>query len=99
MKKLIALLLCLMLPCAALAEETADLWVQLEAYRTTLNSQSAALNADMEGMAGDIAYIEAVLASAQMQMAALKAEQDALNEKINVSPFEELPLGYQWKCP
>jgi len=25
--------------------------------------------------------------------------REALNEKINVSPFEELPLGYQWKCP
>ena len=82
MKKLIALLLCLLLPCAALAEDAADTWTRLEAYLADLNSQSASLNADLEAIAGDIAYIEAVLASAQTQMNAMQAEQDALNAKI-----------------
>ncbi len=82
MKKLIALLLCMLLPCAALAEDAADTWTRLEAYLADLNSQSASLNADLEAIAGDIAYIEAVLASAQTQMNAMQAEQDALNAKI-----------------
>ena len=82
MKKLIALLLCMLLPCVALAEDAADTWTRLEAYLADLNSQSASLNADLEAIAGDIAYIEAVLASAQMQMNAMQAEQDALNAKI-----------------
>ena len=82
MKKIIALLLCMLLPCAAFAEETADLWAQMEDYRADLYERSMALGADIESVAGDIAYIEAVLASAKMQMDALKAEQDALNSKI-----------------
>ncbi len=85
MKKIIALLLCMLLPCTALAEETADTWTRLEAYLADLTSQSASLNADLEAIAGDIAYIEAVLASAQMQLNALQAEQDALNAKITAA--------------
>ena len=85
MKKFIALLLCMLLPCAALAEDAADTWTRLEAYLADLNSQNTSLNADLEAIAGDIAYIEAVLASAQMQMDALKAEKDALETKITAA--------------
>ena len=83
MKKLIALLRCvLLLPCTVLAEDTVDLWTRLEAYLADLNASSAALNTEIDALAGDIAYIEAVLASAQMHMDMLTAEQDALNTKI-----------------
>ena len=82
MKKIIALLLCLLLPCAALAEDAADPWTRLEAYLADLNSQSAAMGADLESIAGDIAYIEALLASAQMQVNALQDQKDALDAKI-----------------
>ena len=82
MKKIIALLLCLLLPCAALAEDAADPWTRLEAYIADLSSKSAAMGADLESIAGDIAYIEALLASAQMQVYALQDQKDALDAKI-----------------
>ena len=82
MKKIIALLLCLLLPCAALAEDAADTWTRLEAYVADLSSKSAAMGADLESIADDIAYIEAVLASAKLQMNALQADKDALDAKI-----------------
>ena len=82
MKKLIALLLCMLLPFAALAEDAVDTWTRLEAYIAALNSQSAAMGADLESIADDIAYIEAVLASARQQVNALQAEKDALDAKI-----------------
>ena len=82
MKKLIALLLCLLLPCAALAEDAADTWTRLEAYVADLSSKSAAMGADLESIADDIAYIEALLASAQMQVNALQDQKDALDAKI-----------------
>ena len=82
MKKIIALLLCLLLPCAALAEDAADPWTRLEAYIADLSSKSAAMGADLESIAGDIAYIEALLASAQMQVNALQDQKDALDAKI-----------------
>ena len=82
MKKIIALLLCLLLPCAALAEDAADPWTRLEAYIADLSSKSAAMGADLESIADDIAYIEALLASAQMQVNALQDQKDALDAKI-----------------
>ena len=82
MKKIIALLLCLLLPCAALAEDAADTWTRLEAYIADLSSKSAAMGADLESIAADIAYIEALLASAQMQVNALQDQKDALDAKI-----------------
>ena len=82
MKKIIALLLCLLLPCAALAEDAADTWTRLEAYIADLSSKSAAMGADLESIADDIAYIEALLASAQMQVNALQDQKDALDAKI-----------------
>ena len=82
MKKIIALLLCLLLPCAALAEDAADTWTRLEAYVADLSSKSAAMGADLESIADDIAYIEALLASAQMQVNALQDQKDALDAKI-----------------
>ena len=82
MKKIIALLLCLLLPCAALAEDAADTWTRLEAYIADLSSKSAAMGADLEYIADDIAYIEALLASAQMQVNALQDQKDALDAKI-----------------
>ena len=82
MKKIIALLLCLLLPCAALAEDAADTWTRLEAYVADLSNKSAAMGADLESIAGDIAYIEALLASAQMQVNALQDQKDALDAKI-----------------
>ena len=49
MKKLIALFLCLLLPFAAIAEETdlTALWEQLAAYKADLESQSAALDPEI----------------------------------------------------
>ena len=82
MKKIIALLLCLLLPCAALAEDAADPWTRLEAYIADLSSKSVAMGADLESIADDIAYIEALLASAQMQVNALQDQKDALDAKI-----------------
>ena len=82
MKKIIALLLCLLLPCVAMAEDAADTWTRLEAYVADLSSKSAAMGADLESIAGDIAYIEALLASAQMQVNALQDQKDALDAKI-----------------
>jgi len=85
MKKIIALLLCLLLPCAALAENAADTWTRLEDYIADLTESSMAMDADLEGLAGDIAYIQAVLASAEMQLSALQAEKDALTTKITAA--------------
>ena len=84
MKKLIALLLCLLLPCAALAE-TADLdalWAQLTTYKTDLQSQSAALNAEVEELNWDLAYIDSVRASVQSQLDTVKGQQNDLNARL-----------------
>ena len=82
MKKLIALLLCLLLPCAALAEEANDVWARLEAYGATLLGQSEAVNAEIADIDSYIAYVESVLASVQAEKNAMVAEQDALNTKL-----------------
>ena len=82
MKKIIALLLCLLLPCAALAEEAADLWTRLEAYRAELNASSAAMDAEINEMNSYIAYVAAVLAAAEQQKDDMVAAQDALNAKL-----------------
>ena len=85
MKKLIALLLCLlMLPVAALAEDTdlTALWEQLAAYKDDLKNQSAALDADIEALNGDIAYIELVLESAKAQLSVVQEQKNALEAKI-----------------
>jgi phosphoglucomutase len=78
MKKWIALFLCLLLPFAAIAEETdlTALWEQLAAYKADLESQSAALDADISGWQGEIAYVEMVLE-------AYKAQLDMVLEKKN----------------
>ena len=69
MKKLIALLLCLLLPFAALAEET-DVWARLEVHQSDLTSQSAALTEEISLWNSDIEYIEYVLTIYQAQQAA-----------------------------
>ena len=62
-------LICL-LPFAALAEETdlTALWEQLAAYKADLESQSAALDADISGWQGEIAYVEMVLEAYKAQL-------------------------------
>ncbi len=85
MKKLIALLFCLlMLPVAAMAEDTdlTALWEQLAAYKDDLKNQSAALDADIEALNGDIAYIELVLESAKAQLSVVQEQKNALEAKI-----------------
>jgi len=87
MKKLIAFLLCLMmaLPCVAVAEETTDLtalWVQLAAYKADLEDQSAALDAELEGWQGEIAYIEMVLEAYKAQLDLIQEKKKALDAKI-----------------
>ena len=85
MKKLIALLLCLlMLPFAALAEETdlTALWEQLAAYKADLESQSAALDADISGWQGEIAYVEMVLEAYKAQLDMVLEKKNALEAKI-----------------
>ena len=87
MKKLIAFLLCLMmaLPCIAMAEETTDLtalWEQLAAYKADLESQSAALDEELEGWKGEIAYIEMVLEAYKAQLDLVQEKKKALDAKI-----------------
>ncbi len=85
MKKLIALLLCLlMLPFAALAEETdlTALWEQLAAYKADLESQSAALDADISGWQDEIAYVEMVLEAYKAQLDMVLEKKNALEAKI-----------------
>ena len=86
MKKLISFLLCLMmaLPCMAMAEDTdlTALWEQLAAYKDDLKNQSAALDADIEALNGDIAYIELVLESAKAQLSVVQEQKNALEAKI-----------------
>ena len=85
MKKWIALLLSLLLlPCAALAEDAdlTALWAQLNSYKADLEEQSAGLDAEMEQLNWEIAYINSVLASAQAQMNELQSRQDALAAQI-----------------
>lgn len=91
MKKLIALLLCLLLPCAVLAEEADDVWARLESYASTLSSQSEAMDVEIADIDSYIAYVESVLASVQAQKSALAAEQNALNAKLAV--VEQLLAG------
>ena len=86
MKKWIALALCLLLalPCFAQEEENelTALWERLADYRDTLKDKRLALNAEIESLESDIAYIEAVLASAQAQMAVLTDKQKSLDAQI-----------------
>ena len=86
MKKLISFLLCLMmtLPCMAMAEDTdlTALWEQLAAYKDDLKNQRAALDADIEALNGDIAYIELVLESAKAQLSVVQEQKKALEAKI-----------------
>ena len=86
MKKWIALALCMLLalPCFAQAEENelTALWERLADYRDTLKDKRLALNAEIESLESDIAYIEAVLASAQAQMAVLTDKQKSLDAQI-----------------
>ena len=84
MKKLIAIILCLLMPFAALAEETdlTALWEQLAAYKADLESQSAALDTEIASWENEIAYVEYVLEIYKLQMNEIVAKQDALNAKI-----------------
>ena len=84
MKKLIALLLCLLLPFAALAEETdlTALWEQLAAYKADLEAQSAALDSEISSWQSEIAYVEYVLNIYKAQFAEVQSKKDALTAKI-----------------
>ena len=84
MKKLIALLMCLLLPFAALAEETDlnALWEQLSAYKADLESQSAALDTEISSWQSEVAYVEYVLEVYKAQLDAVVAKQDALDAKV-----------------
>jgi len=86
MKKLIALLLCLMmaLPCAAMAEETdlTALWERLAAYKADLESQSAALDSELAEWQNEVAYVEYVLQVYKAQMAEVQSQKDALTAKL-----------------
>ena len=84
MKKLIALLMCLLLPFAALAEETDlnALWEQLTAYKADLESQSAALDTEIASWQSEVAYVEYVLEVYKAQLDAVVAKQDALDAKV-----------------
>ena len=85
MKKLIALLLCLlMLPFAAIAEETdlTALWEQLAAYKADLEGQSAALDPEISSWESEIAYVEYVLEAYKAQLAIVQGKKDALTAKI-----------------
>ena len=84
MKKLIAIILCLMLPFAVLAEETdlAALWEQLSAYKTDLEDQSAALDAELVEWHNEIAYVEYVLEVYKAQMTLVEEKQKNLDAKI-----------------
>ena len=84
MKKLIALFLCLLMPFAALAEETdlTALWEQLAAYKADLESQSAALDTEIASWENEIAYVEYVLEIYKLQLNEIVAKQDALNAKV-----------------
>ena len=85
MKKWIALFLCLlMLPFAAIAEETdlTALWKQLAAYKADLESQSAALDPEISSWESEIAYVEYVLEAYKAQLAIVQGKKDALTAKI-----------------
>ena len=84
MKKLIAIILCLLMPFAALAEETdlTALWEQLAAYKADLESQSAALDTEIASWENEIAYVEYVLEIYKLQLNEIVAKQDALNAKV-----------------
>ena len=84
MKKLIALLMCLLLPFAALAEETDlnALWEQLTAYKADLESQSAALDTEIASWQNEVAYVEYVLEVYKAQLDAVVAKQDALDAQV-----------------
>ncbi len=84
MKKLIALLLCLLLPFAAMAEELdlTALWEQLAAYKADLESQSAALDSEISSWQSEIAYVEYVLNIYKTQYAEVQKKKDALTAKI-----------------
>ena len=84
MKKLIAIILCLLMPFATLAEETdlTALWEQLAAYKADLESQSAALDTEIASWENEIAYVEYVLEVYKLQMNEVVAKQDALNAKV-----------------
>ena len=84
MKKLIALILCLMLPVAAIAEGTdlTALWERLAAYKADLESQSAALNSELAEWQNEVAYVEYVLQVYKAQMAEVQSQKDALTAKL-----------------
>ena len=90
MKKLIALLLCLLLPFAAMAEELdlTALWEQLAAYKADLESQSAALDSEISSWQSEIAYVEYVLNIYKTQYAEVQKKKDALTAQI--TSVEEL---------
>ena len=84
MKKWIALFLCLLLPFAAIAEETdlTALWEQLAAYKADLEGQSAALDPEITSWESEIAYVEYVLEAYKAQLAIVQGKKDALTAKI-----------------
>ena len=84
MKKLIALFLCLLLPFSAMAEETdlTALWERLKDYKTELQNDDAALDAEIEGLNGDIEYIKMLLTYAQAQMNDLNTKKAELTKQI-----------------
>ena len=84
MKKLIALLMCLLLPFAAVAEEAdlTALWEQLAAYKANLEAQSAALDPEISSWQSEIAYVEYVLNLYKAQYAQVQGKKDALTAKI-----------------
>ena len=84
MKKWIALFLCLLMPFAAIAEETdlTALWEQLAAYKADLEGQSAALDPEITSWESEIAYVEYVLEAYKAQLAIVQGKKDALTAKI-----------------
>ena len=86
MKKIAALILCLamLLSCAVLAEENelTALWERLEDYKTELESKRLSLSSEIEGLEGDIAYVQAVLDSVMAEMNNALAKQKDLDARI-----------------
>ena len=84
MRKWIALFLCLLMPFAAIAEETdlTALWEQLAAYKADLEGQSASLDPEISSWESESAYVEYVLEAYKAQLALVQGKKDALTAKI-----------------
>ena len=90
MKKLIAMLLCLLLalPCLAAAEESVDLealQARLTAYKAELEAERAVLETEIAEVKANVEYVVYVLDMTQAQLEMLQGEKKALDAKLTAA--------------